>query len=155
MQTINSIHNSELEVIHVIHRHHLSVKESSIVEAALIDAYPGLANMQREEGNNDYGPMNSKEIVKLYTAEEAQLVYNVLMITINRTALEYEYYIATRAAWTLDIKRTKCAEYILAVEKGLIVDVFIANEWKVALLKDFPEIGEDMPNRIGFIGERA
>jgi hypothetical protein len=155
MQIIHDIHNSDLEVIHIIHRHNLTKGEALIVEAALIDAYPGLSNIQRGVGSNDFGPMNSQEIVNLYTAEEAQIIHKVLMITINRTALEYEYLIATRAAWKLSINRAKRAEYILAVENGLIVDVFKPAEWRVALLKDFPEIGEDRPDRIGFNGERA
>jgi len=155
MQIIHGIHNAGLEVIHIIHRHKLTKSEAPIVEAALIDAYPGLSNIQGGTGCNDFGPMNSQEIINLYAAQEAVIIHKVIMITINQTASELEYYKATRAAWKANKTRAEEAEYVLAVVRGLIVDVFQPTEWKIAMLNDFPEIGEDRPDRIGFNGVTA
>lgn len=155
MQIIHQIHNAGLEIIHVIHRHKLDEKTASVVEAALIDCYPGLSNIQGGAGSNDFGPMNSREIINLYAAKEAELMHKMIMITINRTITEIPIDKATRAAWKLNIQRAKKAEYVLAVERGLIVEVFKPIEWKIALLSNFPEIGMDRPDRIGFIGSLA
>lgn len=155
MQIIYDIHDEGLEVIHIIHRHKLTKAEAPIVEAALIDAYPDLTNIQKGTGSNDFGPMDSQEIINLYAAQEAEIIHKVIFITINRTASELGYYKATRAAWKLNMKRAQRTEYVLAVERGLIVDVFQPTEWKIAMLSDFPEIGEDRLDRIGFIGVRT
>ena len=155
MQIIHGIHNAGLEVIHIIHLHKLTETEADKVEAALIDAYYGLSNLQKGMGSRDYGPMNSQEIINLYAAPEAVIIHKVILITINRTASELEYYNATRAAWKLKIERAQRTEYVLAVERGLIVDVFQPTEWKIAMLSDFPDIGEDRLDRIGFIGVRT
>ena len=46
IQQIRDIKNDGLEVIHVIHRYGLTEKEALEVEAALIDCYAGLTNVQ-------------------------------------------------------------------------------------------------------------
>ena len=43
---IIEIRRAKLEVIHVIHRHGMSEEVANEVEAALLDAYPGLTNLQ-------------------------------------------------------------------------------------------------------------
>ncbi|EPM0272500.1 LEM-3-like GIY-YIG domain-containing protein, partial [Klebsiella pneumoniae] len=45
MTRIRSIHIAGFDVAHVIHRHGLSEKSAFEVEAALIDAYPGITNI--------------------------------------------------------------------------------------------------------------
>lgn len=155
MQIIHQIHNAGLEVIHVIHRHNLDKSTAKIVEAALIDCFPGLSNIQGGIGSNDFGRMNAQEIINLYAVKEAEISHKVMMITINRTIKEIPLDKAIRAAWKASMSRAKKAEYVLAVERGLIVEVFKPIEWKKALLDDFPEIGIDRPDRIGFIGDVA
>lgn len=152
MQIINQIHNAGLEVIHVIHRHNLDEATAQIVEAALIDCYPGLSNIQCGVGSSDYGPMNAQEIINLYAAKEADIVHKVLMITINRTIKEISIEKAIQAAWKANMKRAKNAEYVFAVERGLILEVFKPTEWVPALQSIFPQLDFDMPDRIGFIG---
>ena len=46
LKTIWDIRNAGFEVQHVIHRHGMDEKTAKEVEAALIDAYPGLTNVQ-------------------------------------------------------------------------------------------------------------
>jgi hypothetical protein len=66
LDRIREIKNVGLEVIHIIHRHGIPNEVVSHVEAALIDAYPGLTNEQGGEGSSSYGPMHADEIIRLY-----------------------------------------------------------------------------------------
>lgn len=72
----------------MIHRHGMDDKTASEVEAALIDAYPGLTNVAGEAGGNDYGSMHAKEIVQRCSAEPAVFKHRALLISVNRSAAE-------------------------------------------------------------------
>lgn len=152
---ITEIINSGLKVIHIIHRHGMDKDHAIEVEAALIDAYPSATNVVSGQGSNDFGPMHALEIINKYTAEEAALNHNVLMITINRSISEKSIYDATRYAWKVDAKRAEKADYILAIEKGIIVGVFIADVWKKANVHHFPEFNDHTNKRYGFKGKEA
>ena len=153
IQTIREIHASGLNVIHIIHRHGMDEKTAFEVEAALIDAYPGVTNIMGGTGSNDYGPMNSLEIINKYAAEEAEFKHKLLMITINKSASERSIYDATRFAWKINEKKVKEVEFVLAIIQGIIVGVFKPLEWKRATVENFPEFHIDRPDRMGFIGE--
>lgn len=153
LQTIREIHNAGLNVIHVIHRHGMDEQMSFEVEASLIDAYPGVTNIMGGTGSNDYGPMNAKEIMDKYAAEEAVFEHKCLMITINRTASERGIYDATRYAWKISKKKVEEVEYVLSVIQGMILGVYKPTEWKEASIKNFPEFNLDRRPRIGFVGE--
>ena len=56
LQRIKEIRTAGLAVGHVIHRHAIeSSKVAYQIEAALIDAYPGLTNKAGGHGSGDYG----------------------------------------------------------------------------------------------------
>jgi len=151
---IKEIQFAGFEVSHVIHRHGLDEDTAFEVEAALIDAYPGLTNIQNGAGSDEWGIMHADEIVAKYAAQEADIQHRVLFICINQTALEGSLYEVTRYAWRLDPKRAKKAEYVLAVVKGIIKDVFIATEWLPATSANFPG-RTPVEGRYGFIGTDA
>lgn len=155
IKTINDILSAGLDVIHVIHRHGMDENMAFEVEAALIDAYPGVTNLQGGTGSNDYGPMNSLEIINKYAAEEAVFHHKVLMITINRLASERGIYDATRFSWKISKKKVEEVEYVLSVIQGMIVGVFKPLEWMDATEENFPEFHENVPGRIAFVGEAA
>jgi hypothetical protein len=144
-----------LEVIHVIHRHGMDEECALEVEAALIDAYPGVSNIMGGQGSNDYGPMNALEIINKYMAQEAIFEHRVLMITINKSVSERSIYDATRYAWKLSKEKIKKVDYVLAVKQGIIVGVFIPTEWKPATIANFPTLHIDIPERFGFVGYEA
>lgn len=73
MKRIREIRLAGFEVAHVIHRHGMDEKTAFEVEAALIDAYPGLTNIVSGTGANEYGVMHADEIIRQYSAEEAVL----------------------------------------------------------------------------------
>ena len=154
-QRIRNIKKSGLEVIHVIHRHGLENNTAYHVEAALIDAYPGTTNIVSGHLSNDIGPMNAYEILNRYKAEIAELHHQILIININKSIEEKSIYDATRFAWKLDVNRAKKAEYILAVERGIIVGVFIAHNWNLARKQYFPDFKNHTNKRYGFEGEEA
>ena len=154
MNRIREIKLGGFEVAHVIHRHGLSESTAFEVEAALIDAYPGLTNIMDGHGNNEFGVMHSKEIIKKYAAEIAVLKHKALLINVNRSALDSSLYEATRFAWRLSVKKASQADVILATVQGLIVGAFIADEWLPATTTNFPN-REFIEGRFGFIGQEA
>lgn len=71
IKRINAIRNTQLKVLHVIHWHNMDMITAKVVEAALIEAYPGLTNIQSGEGGSDYGCMHAIEIIQKYEAKVA------------------------------------------------------------------------------------
>ena len=155
LSTIRDILTSGLEIIHVIHRHGMNKAETIEVEAALIDAYPNATNIVGGFGSNEYGPMNSLEIMQKYSAEEANFKHQIIMITINKSVSHKSIYDATCYAWKVDKNKVNRADYVLSVKQGIIVGAFVADEWKVASKDNFPEFFEDRPKRYAFVGHEA
>jgi hypothetical protein len=157
LKRIREIRLAGFEVAHVIHRHGMDDKTAFEVEAAIIDAYPGLTNVVGGSGGNDYGVMHAKEIIRRYSAEPAVFRHKALLISVNRSAAERSLYDATRYAWKISRTKAKQAEVILATMQGLIVGAFIAHEWLEATAANFPGRAEDdgVPGRFGFVGEEA
>ena len=96
---IREIRLAGFDVAHVIHRHGMDDETALEVEAALIDAHPGLENTVGGAGSNDYGAMHAREIVSRYGAEQA-IFDNVraMLISVNKSASETSLYEATRYA---------------------------------------------------------
>ena len=153
LKRIRDIHLAGFDVAHVIHRHGMEDKTAFEVEAALIDAYPGLTNVAGGFGS-DYGAMHVKEIVQRYAAPPAEFQHSAMLITVNRSAAETSLYEATRYAWKVSLARAERAEVILAVLQGLIVGAFIPRAWLPATSENFPG-HEAVPSRFGFVGEEA
>jgi len=154
LKRIREIRLAGLEVAHIIHRHGMDEKTALEVEAALIDAYPGLTNIASGTGANEYGVMHANEIIRQYSAEQAVFKHKALLININISASQTSLYEATRRAWKLSKSKAEEAEIVLATVKGLIVAAFVADEWLDATAENFPGY-EDIPGRIGFVGREA
>lgn len=84
---IKQIRSAGLEVIHVIHRHEIPADAVSEVEAALIDAYPGLSNVQGGIASGVRGPMNAAQIVDLYDLPELEFAPLDKLVLINVNSL--------------------------------------------------------------------
>jgi hypothetical protein len=155
-QRIREIKNSGLEVIHIIHRHKLDEATALHIEAALIDIFPNATNKQVGHLNNEIGSMNAYEVVRKYQAEVADFSkHKLLLISINNTVNNKETYDAVRFAWRIDPEEAKKADYVLALNKGIIIGVFEVESWKKATVKNFPEFGKNVIKRWGFIGKEA
>jgi hypothetical protein len=155
LHRIREIRNAGFEVAHVIHRHGMDGPTAIEVEAALIDAYPGLLNVVGGAGSSDYGVMHAKEIIDRTSAEPAVFRHRALLISVNRSAADRSLYEATRYAWKIDPKKASQAEVILATVQGLIVGAFVADEWLEAVPVNFPGRPDAMPGRYGFVGGEA
>ncbi|MEY3896591.1 MAG: hypothetical protein RLZZ214_2111 [Verrucomicrobiota bacterium] len=83
IKQIRDIRHAGLQVGHVIHRYGMDDATAFQVEAALIDAYPGLTNIMNGAGSNDFGTTHAKEIINRYAAELAVFPHKVLMISVN------------------------------------------------------------------------
>lgn len=154
LKRIREIRASGFEVAHVIHRHGLDNRTAFEVEAALIDAYPGLTNEVAGSGSNEFGAMHAQEIVNKYQAEPADFKHRAVIINVNRSATETSLYDATRYAWKISIKKAKRAEIVVAVRHGMILAAFVADEWLPATTENFPG-REPVPGRYGFVGADA
>lgn len=127
---IRKIRLDGFEVTHVIHRHGLTEEQAFEVEAALIDAYPEVANEIGGRASDERGLMHATQVIERYEAPKAKFGHKVLLININRTVTERaSVYEAVRSAWKIDPKRAAKADLVLAVQQGLIVGVFIAGKW--------------------------
>ena len=135
-RTIREITGAGLEVITVIHRHGLKDEATAYeVEAALIDAYPGLTNVQ-DGHNSDFGVMHSREVIRLYGAQTADLdAYDgCLIIKLNPKTLDANngnVYKTVRYAWKLktSLVEKNTAPYVFAVVNGIIRSVFSVERW--------------------------
>lgn len=158
LQTIKEIHSAALDVIHLIHRHNIRDEETALqIEAALIDAYPGLTNKVSGHGSGDYGCRHLKEIIADYRREPFKPAHKGLLISISAS---YEdegrsIYDAVRFAWKLSPENARNYPVVVAHRRGLVEGVFIAEEWLEATQENFPQLAHDMPDRIGFVGHEA
>ena len=163
LKRISEIRLAGLDVLHVIHRHDIPENAVFEVEAALIDAYPGLTNLQGGHHSGSKGPMSVTEINNKYNLPEISEYPDERLILINinnlgdRSNIE-AIYRQTMCAWRMDLQKAQQAEYILAVLRGVVIAVFEPREWHIATHENFPIRilpGDDMLHRIGFIGEPA
>lgn len=156
---IREIQNAKLQVKHIIHRHGMSENIALAVESALIDAYGEdgeLTNLVKGYKSDDFGMMTSEQIEEKYAAEEAVFQHNMILITINNYNCEVDdIYQKVRFSWKMSIKRARKLEYVLAVKNGIIIGVFRPLEWRKATKENFPDFDHEVPDRIGFIGEKA
>ena len=154
LRRIREIRTAGFEVAHVIHRHGMDEETAIEVEAALIDAYPGLTNVAGGAGSNDYGAIHASEIIQRYSAQPAEFKHKAILISVNRSVADRSLYEATRFAWKISKPRAEKAEVVLSTVHGLIVAAFVPDKWLQATAENFPG-REDSPDRVGFVGREA
>lgn len=154
LKRIREITAAGFEVAHVIHRHGLNDATAFEVEAALIDAYPGLTNSVIGAGSSEFGAAHAREIINRYQAEPADFQHRAVLINVNRSATESSLYEATRYAWKINPAKADRAELVLATRFGIIIAAFVAEQWLPATIEHFPG-REPVDGRFGFIGGEA
>lgn len=119
------------EVITIIHRYGLTEKEAYEVEAALIDAYSGLTNIQRghdyDRGVIAIEDLNNVLDTPVYNEPEDK--YIIIKTTPNVINNEGSLYEATRKAWRADLKRAKKYKYVLSVVYGIVLEIYKVDNW--------------------------
>jgi hypothetical protein len=151
---IRAIQLAGFDVAHVIHRHGMDEATAFEVEAALMEAYPGLANIAGGHGSDEFGVLHAEEINRRYEAPVAEFRHRVLMLNVDKLAAEESLYEATRYAWRIDAAKARAVQYVLPVVQGVIRGAFIAEEWLPATEANFPG-KQPMPGRHGFVGHVA
>ena len=149
LDVIRRIRAANLQPIHVIHRHGMSGESSLEVEAALIDATPGLTNVVSGHGSNERGPAHVDQLVEQYGATEIEFdpTHKLLVIKVKRETVEERGLCdAVRWAWKIDRARAEKADYVLAVVDGICQGVFVVDAWQAS---------EEVPGRYEFRGREA
>ena len=150
IKQIREIKNSGLKVIHVIQRYGLTEKEAFEVEAAIIDCFAGLTNIQSGI-SSDRGVNNAEVLQRILSLEEFDdiddLDYCLIKINNNENITERgSIYEAVRKHWKVNLNRIQKIPYVLAVNFGVVIGVFKAKKWYYS---------EDVPERCMFDGEEA
>ena len=153
---INVIKSAGLEVGHVIHRHGLASEATAYeVESALIDAYPGLVNKVAGKGSKDYGVRHVSEIIAEHSAEPFTVEEKLILISIGRRWETHDVYEAVRGRWKIHKNRAIYYKLVLAHYRGLVRGAYRPTKWLPGPREHFPWEGDDLPDRIGFVGEKA
>ena len=156
---IRKINNSNLNVIRIIHRHGMEEKTALEVEAALMDAYPGLTNIQGGVGSFDRGPENLDQLVEKYQAQEFELKHKAILVSVNKSQTDRDsIYEASRFAWKMSEDKARHYEVVIAHDKGKVVGVFQPKRWLPFTKNNFPlgfHLITNPVGRIGFEGEEA
>jgi hypothetical protein len=158
LQRIKDIGAAGLEAAHVIHRHGIESEDLAFeIEAALIDAYPGLTNRVGGCGAGDYGSRHVEEIIAEYEAKPFEAREPLILISIAKS---YEdagksIYDAVRGCWKIDANRARRFNLVLAHRRGIVLGAFRPTEWLPATKTSFPWLDDDIPGRFGFVGEPA
>ncbi len=157
-QRIKDISVAGRDVAHVIHRHNIENAHLAFqIEAALIDAYPGLTNKVSGHGAGDYGCRHVEQIVSEYAAQPFEAREPLILIPIAKSYEEAgrEIYDAVRGVWKINVNKAKNFRLVLAHRRGLVVGVFRPTEWLAATRANFPWLENDIAGRSGFVGEPA
>ena len=141
---IHEIRALSMDVQHIIHRHGMSEPVAKEVEAALIDAYPGLQNKVSGSGSKERGARHVDEIILEYGAEEFMAKEPLILISIGRSWKERSLYEAVKGYWKLKIERAKHYNLVLAHVRGVVRGAYRPTQWM-----------EASGNRIGFEGAKA
>ena len=149
---INQIHAEGLEVQHIIHRHGMDLDTAKEVEAALIDAYPGLTNRMGGAGSNDRGVRHADQIIREHDAPEFELKHKLVLISIGKTYEERGVYEAVRGVWDMNRTRAREHDLVLARVGRFIVGAYKVEKWVDWEPKVFPYDPEGLDGRIGFVG---
>lgn len=138
LRIIKEIINEGLEVIHIIQRWNLTENEAFEVEAALIDAYQGLSNLQNGH-HSENGVANAEMLQKRFSIREYEepINFRYLIIKVRRTVLDellkkypdtYRYE-ATRWCWRINPRSIKDFPYVFSVTDGIVREVYRIKEW--------------------------
>ena len=157
LQRIRDIGVVGLEVSHFVHRHGIERQDVAYeVEAALIDAYPGLTNRVGGHGSGDYGSRHVEEIVAQYAVEDFEVRERLILISIGDSYYSRNDYDAVRSVWKISSSRASNYGLVLGHVRGLVVCAYRPERWLEATRENFPGIlAADEPGRRGFEGNRA
>lgn len=128
---IQEIITAGKEVICIIHRWGMTENEAFEVEAALIDAYPGLTNIQ--SGHHDERGLITVEdleaLCNMTTYTEPENDYIIIKTSQDAINSQGSLYEATRKSWKANLDRAKKYIYVLATINGVVKEVYVVDKW--------------------------
>ena len=139
VRIIEEIRQAGLEVLYVIHRWHLDDNTAFEVEAALIDAYQGLSNIQ--SGHHDeYGVTNAEVLENTFRKPEYNEPddFKYILIKVQDWKIEEicekypekdHRYEATRSAWRITPKSISEYPFVFSVTDGVVREVYKVHRW--------------------------
>ena len=161
LSLIRDIKSQQLEPLIIVHRHGMTEEQAFEVEAALIDCYGGLTNIQGGVGSNDRGPATHEMLEKKYALpllHESEIAnLKICFINVNsygQDATKNSLYDQTRFSWRLNPQRARKADFVVAVKQGVTLAVMEADEWLEANPKNFPTLSNGPDLRWAFNGRQ-
>lgn len=130
-QTISEIIAAGKEVICFIHRWGLYETTAFEVEAALIDCYPGLTNVQSGH-HSECGLISVEDFEKMSNVQEynePEEDYVIIKTTVKAIEANGDLYEATRRSWNAKLDKAKKYKYVLSVINGIVKEVYYVDEW--------------------------
>ena len=161
LQRIEEIRAAGLKVSHVVHRHGVADESAAYeVEAALIDAYPGLTNRAGGHGSGVRGPRSVDEINAQYAAEILEVRHRFLLVSVSAKLSDSEsvIYEAARYAWIMARSQVEACDLVLARNDAIVIGAFRPSKWLEATDENFPKkppLPAGRGRSWGFIGEWA
>jgi hypothetical protein len=156
---IDDIHRAGLSVLHVIHRHGFDNPEIAYqVEAALIDAYPGLTNLVGGHGSSIFGCRSVEQIVFAYKAEPLMVKEPLILIFVGKALDDgLDIYDAVRGIWKMSQNKAEKHRLVLAYDGVLVLGAYRPDCWLPGTRDNFDFLTKEQedPKRIGFKGRRA
>lgn len=154
IQQIRDIKYSGLDVIHIIQRYGLTEKEAFEVEAALIDVYAELTNIQSGHAS-DRGVNNAEVLQRELSCEEYdEPDFKYIIIKIRQNVLESRdnnIYETVRRAWKVNVDKVKNYKYCFAVLNGIVRNVYLIHGWDNNNIEEsgrYEFFGEEAPKEI-------
>lgn len=139
LRIIRDITEEGLQVIHVIQRWNLTDKEAKEVEAALIDCYQGLSNIQRGYHSDDFGVTNAQMLISRFSRKtyDEPKYFKYLIIKVQQWRLDDLFvtysvnarYEATRWCWRIRPRSIKEYPYVFSVTGGIVREVYQLDRW--------------------------
>lgn len=139
LRIIRDIRAEGLQVIHVIQRWNLTDKEAKEVEAALIDCYQGLSNIQRGYHSDDFGVTNAQILISRFSRKiyDEPSDFKYLIIKVQQWRLDdllavhgaNARYEATRWCWRIRPRSIKEYPYVFSVTGGIVREVYQIDRW--------------------------
>lgn len=117
----------------------LTEKEALEVEAALIDCYQGLSNIQRGYHSDDFGVTNAQTLISRFSRKTYVEPHNFkyLIIKVQQWRLDdllathnvNARYEATRWCWRIRPRSIKEYPYVFSVTGGIVREVYQIDKW--------------------------
>lgn len=123
----------------MIQRWNLTEKEAKEVEAALIDCYQGLSNIQRGYHSDDFGVTNAQMLISRFSRKtyDEPKYFKYLIIKVQQWRLDDLFvtysvnarYEATRWCWRIRPRSIKEYPYVFSVTGGIVREVYQLDRW--------------------------